>query len=80
MLLNTLFPEALLLGPDDSVLINLEFVISNHLTLENFFTSEYESWRKANRKNGKDDLRRLIDESSRMGYHLQSSAPKIKVI
>lgn len=30
-----------------------------NLTLENFFTSEYEGWRKANRKNGKDDLRRL---------------------
>jgi integrase len=29
------------------------------LTLEKFFVSEYEPWRKANRKNGKDDLRRL---------------------
>jgi integrase len=29
------------------------------LTLEKFITSEYEAWRKANRKNGKDDLRRL---------------------
>ncbi|MEO8400697.1 MAG: tyrosine-type recombinase/integrase [Gammaproteobacteria bacterium] len=29
------------------------------LTLKNFITNEYEAWRAANRKNGKDDMRRL---------------------
>jgi hypothetical protein len=38
---------------------NNEQETNQQLTLEKFITSEYESWRKANRKNGKDDLRRL---------------------
>lgn len=33
--------------------------IPDNLTLEKFITNEYETWRNANRKNGKDDLRRL---------------------
>lgn len=32
---------------------------SQKLTLKNFIENEYEAWRKANRKNGSDDLRRL---------------------
>ena len=31
----------------------------NKLTLKNFLTGEYDSWRRASRKNAKDDLRRL---------------------
>ncbi len=32
---------------------------SKEMTFKNFLAHEYESWRLANRKNGKDDLRRL---------------------
>lgn len=33
--------------------------INDKVTLEEFINSDYNSWRMANRKNGKDDLRRL---------------------
>jgi len=44
---------------------------NNNLTLKKYLASEYELWRQSNRKNGKDDLRRLkVNFLSEFGDHL----------
>jgi integrase len=48
-----------------------ETTVDNKLTLKKYLTNEYESWRKSNRKNGKDDLRRLkVNFLNEFGDHL----------
>lgn len=50
------------------------------LTLAKFIASEYETWRKANRKNGKDDLRRLkVNFVSEFGDYLLSEITPVVI-